>query len=228
MRSDDRLAGRRHRQTTVRGPPPPRGRQALSAHPPAPVDDTPRGSLEQRAENTSAPRPFPPEAFSDESAAFPGRHRCSKPCSLAVSSRKVLGPSSVPGRVDRWSSSPSDQTQSRALCAPRTLIRSVWPCSLSADDARASRASAAGPSPRSTVPTYWRSPHADLAREDAHRPNRPPAHPRELGPPPVARQRRSEARAVRGAPTRPANTALPIEARLPETAYDHPSVAVPA
>ena len=56
----------------------PRGWEALSAHPPAPVDDTPRGSLEQRAENTSAPATLPPEAFSDESAPFPGRHRSSK------------------------------------------------------------------------------------------------------------------------------------------------------
>ena len=33
----------------------PRGREALSAHPPTPVDGTTRGSLEQRAENTAAP-----------------------------------------------------------------------------------------------------------------------------------------------------------------------------
>ena len=33
----------------------PRGREALSAHPPTPADDTPRGSLEQRPENTAAP-----------------------------------------------------------------------------------------------------------------------------------------------------------------------------
>ena len=32
----------------------PRGREALSAHPPSPVDLAPRGSLKQRAENTSA------------------------------------------------------------------------------------------------------------------------------------------------------------------------------
>ena len=34
----------------------PRGREALSTHPPTPVDDTPRGSLEQRAENDTDPR----------------------------------------------------------------------------------------------------------------------------------------------------------------------------
>ena len=33
----------------------PRVREALSTHPPTPVDDTTRGSLEQRAENTAAP-----------------------------------------------------------------------------------------------------------------------------------------------------------------------------
>ena len=48
----------------------PRGREALSAHPPTPVDDTPRGSLEQRADNTWAPATLlPPEAFSDEEAS---------------------------------------------------------------------------------------------------------------------------------------------------------------
>ena len=40
----------------------PRGREALSTHPPAPVDLAPRGSLKQRAENTSAPAtPLPPK-----------------------------------------------------------------------------------------------------------------------------------------------------------------------
>ena len=38
----------------------PRGREAFSAHPPTPVDDTPRGSPEQRAENTWARDPPPP------------------------------------------------------------------------------------------------------------------------------------------------------------------------
>ena len=38
----------------------PRGREALSAHPPAPVDLATRGSLEQRAENTSAPATLSP------------------------------------------------------------------------------------------------------------------------------------------------------------------------
>ena len=48
----------------------PRGREALSTHPPAPVDDTPRGSLQQRVENTWAPAiPLPLEAFSDEEAS---------------------------------------------------------------------------------------------------------------------------------------------------------------
>ena len=36
----------------------PRGRPALSAHPPAPVDDTPRGCLQQRATTHRRPRPF--------------------------------------------------------------------------------------------------------------------------------------------------------------------------
>ena len=35
--------------------PRPRGRAALSTHPPTPVDDTTRGSLEQWAKNTGAP-----------------------------------------------------------------------------------------------------------------------------------------------------------------------------
>ena len=40
----------------------PRGREALSTHPPTPVDDTPRGRLKWRAENTSAPAtPLPPD-----------------------------------------------------------------------------------------------------------------------------------------------------------------------
>ena len=40
----------------------PRGREALSTHPPTPVDDTNRGSLKQRAENTRAPATLlPPE-----------------------------------------------------------------------------------------------------------------------------------------------------------------------
>ena len=34
----------------------PRGREALSARPPTPVDDTPSGNLEQRAENDTDPR----------------------------------------------------------------------------------------------------------------------------------------------------------------------------
>ena len=39
-----------------------RGRQVLATHPPAPVDDTTSGRLEQRAENTSAPVTLlPPE-----------------------------------------------------------------------------------------------------------------------------------------------------------------------
>ena len=44
---------------TVKPPPAdlrrPRGREALPAHPPAPVDDTTSGRLERRAESTSAP-----------------------------------------------------------------------------------------------------------------------------------------------------------------------------
>ena len=35
----------------------PRGREALSAHPPTPVDDTPRGSLEQRRRTRRCPLP---------------------------------------------------------------------------------------------------------------------------------------------------------------------------
>ena len=51
---------------TVKPPPAdlrrPRGREALPAHPPAPVDDTTRGRLELRAESTSAPATrVPPE-----------------------------------------------------------------------------------------------------------------------------------------------------------------------
>ena len=43
----------------------PRGREALSTHPPAPFDDTPRGSLDQRAENTSAPATLLPPDTAD-------------------------------------------------------------------------------------------------------------------------------------------------------------------
>ena len=54
--------------TSAAKPPPadrrrPRGREAFSTHPPAPVDDTPRGSLKWRAVNTSAPATLlPPDA----------------------------------------------------------------------------------------------------------------------------------------------------------------------
>ena len=48
----------------------PRGREALSTHPPAPVDDTPSGSFKQRAKNTWAPTPLlSPEALSHEEAS---------------------------------------------------------------------------------------------------------------------------------------------------------------
>ncbi len=43
----------------------PRGREALSTHPPTPVDDTNRGSLKQRAENTSAPATLLPPDTAD-------------------------------------------------------------------------------------------------------------------------------------------------------------------
>ena len=60
---------------TVKRPPAdlrrPRGREALSAHPPTPVDDTPRGSLERRAENTSAPATFLPHNTSANEEASP-------------------------------------------------------------------------------------------------------------------------------------------------------------
>ena len=49
----------------------PRGREVLSAHPPTPVDDTPRGSLEQPTENTRAPVTLlSPESFSDDEASL--------------------------------------------------------------------------------------------------------------------------------------------------------------
>ena len=69
----------------------PRGRRALSAHPPAPVDDTTKGSPEQPAEIRWRPRPLPLKPAT-RAAPLPGRDRCSKPCSLAVSSRRRLGP----------------------------------------------------------------------------------------------------------------------------------------
>ena len=48
----------------------PRGRAAPSAHPPTPVDHTPRESLEQRAENGWAPATLVcSEAFSDDEAS---------------------------------------------------------------------------------------------------------------------------------------------------------------
>ena len=43
----------------------PRGREALSTHPPTPADDTPRGSLEQRAAKTAAPAGFLPPDTAD-------------------------------------------------------------------------------------------------------------------------------------------------------------------
>ena len=49
---DTLLRGRRHRQTTVRAPPPPRGREALSAHPPALLTTRPTGASNNRPENT--------------------------------------------------------------------------------------------------------------------------------------------------------------------------------
>ena len=52
----------------------PRGREALSTHPPTPVDDTPRGSLEQRAENTSTPANLGVEQSRDRAPAPRCRH----------------------------------------------------------------------------------------------------------------------------------------------------------
>ena len=43
----------------------PRGREALSAHPPAPVDDTPTGSLERRADSTGSPAALLPAETAD-------------------------------------------------------------------------------------------------------------------------------------------------------------------
>ena len=49
----------------------PRGREALSTHPPIPVDDAPRGSLEQPTENTRAPVTLlSPESCSDDEASL--------------------------------------------------------------------------------------------------------------------------------------------------------------
>ena len=52
----------------------PRGREALSTHPPTPVDDTPRGSLEQRAENTAVPATWAWERGRDRAPAPRCRH----------------------------------------------------------------------------------------------------------------------------------------------------------
>ena len=58
----------------------PRGREALSTHPPTPIDDTPKGSLKQRAENTSAPPTLLSlEAFSDEEASSRHFQRLEEP-----------------------------------------------------------------------------------------------------------------------------------------------------
>ena len=43
----------------------PRGRAALSTHPPAPIDDTPRGSLGQRADSTGSPAALIPAESAD-------------------------------------------------------------------------------------------------------------------------------------------------------------------
>ena len=57
----------------------PRGREALSAHPPTPVDNTPRGASKNRLRTPGRPRPSPPESFSDEEASPPHFERLGKP-----------------------------------------------------------------------------------------------------------------------------------------------------
>lgn len=80
----------------------PRGREALSTHPPTPVDDTPTGSLEQPAEDTSATRDAPPEtADLWNTQPQPGaRHRLSTGaarCShTPTSPRATPSPTSTP------------------------------------------------------------------------------------------------------------------------------------
>ena len=85
-----------------------------------PVDDTTRGSLDAGRRTHRCPRPFPYEAFSDESAPFPGRRRCLKSCSLAAPSQKVLGPAGWPGQADRWSS--SEPRRESATTGRRSLV----------------------------------------------------------------------------------------------------------
>ena len=65
----------------------PRGRAAFSAHPPTPVDDTPRGSLEYPTGNTRAPAHSP-------SACEPGVHVTWSACGISAWPRDVL-PSSL-------------------------------------------------------------------------------------------------------------------------------------
>ena len=73
--------------TTPKRPPAdrrPRGREALSTHPPTPVDDTPTGSLEQPAEDTCGTRDASPEtADLRNTQPQPGaRHRLSTGAAL--------------------------------------------------------------------------------------------------------------------------------------------------
>ena len=64
----DRSCGRSKHPADLRRP---RGRAALLAHPPTPLDDTPRRSLRQRADSTSAPAaPLPPETADTRKTAI--------------------------------------------------------------------------------------------------------------------------------------------------------------
>ena len=94
---------------TARGPAPPRGREAPPAHPPAPVDDTTSGSLEQRPRTHRRPQP-----------ASPGNRRPPQDRDLGPGARQ--GPSAgaalTPRSPPSPRSTPSPTTTPRPTTSP--------------------------------------------------------------------------------------------------------------
>ena len=105
----------------------PRAREALSAHPPAPVDLATSGSLQQPAENTSAPATLAPSSLQRRERAVSG----TAPLLEVLLARPLVAenprPSSVPAQANRWSRSPSSRagpTPQRPDCQWTTPLRS--------------------------------------------------------------------------------------------------------